>query len=388
VAVCVVAVGQPSHASALAPAPTSTTSTTSTTVPPAAKAELLVDAATGRVLFGQNEHLPLPPGSLTKLLTAMIVSDWLPPNTAVPISARAAAASPDRVGMKAGQRWPLVIALRTLLVFSGNDAAYALAERVGGSLARFAVIMRLAARELGLSDPLILRDPAGLDGREGFEGGNLLSAWDVAIAARDLMANPTLASIVALKHYRFTGPDHVVYDLSNKNRYFLDTYPGAIGIKTGLTDRAGFCVAEEAVRGRRALLAVVMHGANSYQTAADLLDRGFAMPAAAERNDPILPPVREPEPAAPPAPHASPTRAAAAPAPRAQVRMPANEAEAAPGPGGAGAVAAQPPGSSPVPVMAGVAGTLAFAAVVGAGAGYGIRRRYRRRRRSPDSSPP
>ncbi len=94
------------------------------------------------------------------------------------------------------------------------------------SLAGFAVIMRQAATELGMSGPLVLNDPAGLDGKEGFQGGNLLSAWDVAIAARDLMANPTLASIVTLKHYRFTGPDRIVYDLSNKNLYFLNTYHG------------------------------------------------------------------------------------------------------------------------------------------------------------------
>ena len=68
----------------------------------------------------------------------------------------------------------------------------------------------------------MLRDPAGLDGKEGCQGGNLISAWDLAIAARDLMANPTLASIVALKHYRFTGPDRIVYELSNKNLYFLE----------------------------------------------------------------------------------------------------------------------------------------------------------------------
>ncbi len=222
---------EPAPAGALAPAPT-----TSTTVPPAAKAEVLVDVATGRVLFGANEHLPLPPASLTKILTAMIADDWLPPSSVIPVSPQAATVYPDRVGMKAGQRWPLSITLHALLVFSANDAAYALAQRVGGSLADFAAIMDQAAAELGMSGPLVLRDPAGLDGTEGFEGGNLLSARDVAIAARDLMANPALASIVALKQYSFTF-DHVVYELANKNHYFLVSYPAPSGSRPGSPTR-------------------------------------------------------------------------------------------------------------------------------------------------------
>jgi D-alanyl-D-alanine carboxypeptidase len=88
----------------------------------------------------------------------------------------------------------------------------------------------------------------------------------------------------------------VLTSLNNFNRYFLDWYPGAIGVKTGQTDAAGFCVVEEAQRGRRRMLAVVLDGANSYQTAGFLLDRGFATPVASEHSDPELPPVDEPYP--------------------------------------------------------------------------------------------
>ena len=80
----------------------------------------------------------LPPASLTKMLTALIAVDWLPPGTVIPVSARAAGVAPDKVGMKAGQRWPLSITLHALLISSANDAAYALAERIGGSVGRFA----------------------------------------------------------------------------------------------------------------------------------------------------------------------------------------------------------------------------------------------------------
>ncbi len=279
------------------PAGAASPSAPTTTLPPPATAELLVDVGTGRVLFAHNDHAALRPGSLTKMLTAMIVADWLPAKALVPVSPTAAAAYPEKVGMKVGQMWPLADSLQALLIYSANDAAYALAERVSGSLNGFAATMQEAAAQIGLQDHSVWHDPAGLDGTEGFEGGNRVSAWDLATAARDLMANPELARIVRMHSLDFTGPDHIVYGLSNQNLYFLDGFPGAIGVKTGLTDAAGFCVAEEAERGGREMLAIVLDGASSYQTAADLLDKGFATPVEAEAaTDPQLPPVAEPEP--------------------------------------------------------------------------------------------
>lgn len=267
------------------------------TAPPPAKAELLLDVGTGRVLYAHNDHVPLPPGSLSKVLTAMIAADWLPTTALVPVSAVAANASPDRVGMKPGQVWPLGITLHALLIWSANDAAYALAERISGSLQRFVATMQLAAGEIGMRDHPVLRDPAGLDGTEGFESGNRISAWDLAVAARDLMGNPELASIVALKNFWFTAPGGTVYDISSHNLAFLNSYAGAIGVKTGYTDQAGVCVIEEAERGGRRMLAVVLNGVSPDQTAGMLLDQGFRTPARAETaSDPELPPIVEPEP--------------------------------------------------------------------------------------------
>jgi D-alanyl-D-alanine carboxypeptidase (penicillin-binding protein 5/6) len=249
------------------------------------------------VLFAQNDHTPLPPGSLSKILTALVAVGWLPPEAVVPVTAQAASASPERIGMEPGQQWTFTEALQSALIFSANDASYALAQRISGSLAAFATVMRSAADQIGLMDHPVLRDPAGLDGTEGFEGGNLISAWDVATMARDLMADPELAAIVGLPKLDFKGPNGTVYGLDNQNLYFLRTYPGAIGVKTGLTDRAGFCVAEEAVRGTRHMLAVVLHGTNSYQTAASLLDTGFATAVEAEpTNAPTLPAAAVPDP--------------------------------------------------------------------------------------------
>lgn len=262
-----------------------------------ARASLLLDVDTGRVLYAQNDHTALPPGSLSKIITAMIAVDWLQPTAKVPVTAAAANVYPFKVGMKPGQVWPLDMTMHALLIDSANDAAYAVAQRVSGSLDAFGSTMSYAARELGMRDHPVLHDPAGLDGSEGVGGGNLISAWDMAIAARDMMANSYLAGIAGTMKYYFTAPDGVLTSLGNFNGFFLSTYPGAIGVKTGQTDSAGFCVVEEAKRGSRRMMAVVLGGENSYQTAAYLLNAGFATPLRAEpKSDPQLPPVTEPYP--------------------------------------------------------------------------------------------
>ena len=143
---------------------------TTLAVPPPATADLLVDVDTGRVLAGQNYHTPLPPGSLSKIITALITVGWLPPNAVVPVTAAAANVYPYRIGMKAGQKWTFSETLRASLIYSANDAAYAMAQRVSGSLPAFGAKMRLAASQMGMRDHPVLHDPAGLDGTEGVAG--------------------------------------------------------------------------------------------------------------------------------------------------------------------------------------------------------------------------
>lgn len=290
-----------------APAAGAQTAPAAPAPPPTFAAALLVDADTGRVLFQKDAHVLLRPASLTKTLTAMIAVDWLPPTAEVPITADAYNAYPDKVGMKPGQKWPLSIALHALITDSANDAAYALAVDVAGSLARFGSVMDLAAAELGLPDHPVLHDPAGLDRTEGVDGGNLMSAWDLAITARDMMADPELAAIASEQTYDFEGPDHIAYHIVSRNLNFLRSYPGAIGVKTGYTDTAGFCDIEEADKAGRHMLAVVLHSNNPDAEAATLLDLGFSTPEAKESADPTLPPVRQPFPLPPPPPSTTTT---------------------------------------------------------------------------------
>lgn len=257
--------------------------------PPAPRAWLLVDADTGNVIDAGNDREPLAPASLTKILTALTATAVLDDDATVPVSARAEAAPAHNLSMKAGQVWRLQDALHALLLSSANDSAVALAERAGGSVEQFATMMGTAAAALGMQDGPVLHDPAGLDGTDAAEGGNLLSARDLAIAARAVLASPELAPVVAQREYRFTGPDGTSHRLVNHNQ-LLRTYPGAIGMKTGYTRRAGGCLIAAARRDGRTMLAVVLHAPNTYAATTPLLDKGFATPVEAENPAGHLPP--------------------------------------------------------------------------------------------------
>ncbi|HEX2850242.1 MAG TPA: serine hydrolase [Acidimicrobiales bacterium] len=266
---------------------------TSSTAPPPPAASILVDVASGRVLSASNEHQPLPPASLTKVITALVALDRLAPDAPVPVSDRAANSPAFFIGMKAGQVWPVQDALTSLLVSSANDAAVALAEASGGSLDGYSRDAEELGRHLGFADSPVIHDPAGLDDPIfSVDGGNRISARDLAIAARNLLAQPRLATLVASRTTAFTGPDGVGHKMRNHNWRFLDSYAGAIGVKTGYTRRAKQCHIVAATRDGRTLLAVILGApGDPLPVSAALLDAGFAMPADAAGTGDVLPPV-------------------------------------------------------------------------------------------------
>jgi D-alanyl-D-alanine carboxypeptidase (penicillin-binding protein 5/6) len=285
-AVAIPAVAGPAGATTV-PAPT-VPATTVPLAPP--KAWILVDVDSGRVIDGGNDHTALPPASLTKVITAL-ATKRLAPQTPVPVSDRAAASPADKMFMKAGQVWTADEMMHALLISSANDAAVALAEKVGGTLEGFGAVFAQTAASLGMVDHPVLADPAGLDGREGLAGGNLVSARDLAIAGRALLAMPELTAIASTPVYYFDGPDGVHHRLTNHNKLFLTTYAGAVGLKTGYTQRAGSCLMAAARIGGRTMLAVVLNSPNPTLQARQLLDRGFATPVAGETTADHLPAV-------------------------------------------------------------------------------------------------
>ncbi len=158
-----------------------------------------------------------------------------------------------------------------LLIFSGNDDAYALAAATSGSRRRFVVLMNAKARELGLSDTHFTSVSGVID------KGNRSSAWDLAALSRYAMADPRFRRIVATRiaRVRWAAPTFgKVY--VNKN-LLLGTYRGADGVKTGWTTLAGHCLVASAHRGRRRLIVVVLHSLDPYRDARRLLNFGFAL---------------------------------------------------------------------------------------------------------------
>ncbi|MBV8159732.1 MAG: D-alanyl-D-alanine carboxypeptidase, partial [Acidimicrobiia bacterium] len=177
-----------------------------------------------------------------------------------------------------------------LLMVSANDAAVALAEKVSGSRQAFAGVMAQTAQRIGMDDSPVLQDPAGLDDQFSNGGGNLLSAHDLAVAARNAMANDQIRQIVSTQVYRFQGGDNIDHRLLNED-LLLKTYPGAIGMKTGWTTKAGHSFIGAATRGGRTMISVVLGAADPYRTSAGLLDKGFSIPVAAEAGLERLPAV-------------------------------------------------------------------------------------------------
>jgi D-alanyl-D-alanine carboxypeptidase (penicillin-binding protein 5/6) len=248
----------------------------------------VVDADTGNVVNAADDHTPMRPASISKVLTAIIAARHLPPNALVPVSPVAAGTESVNLGMKVGQVWTFTDTLHAMLMLSANDAATALAERVSGSREAFAVEMDRTAAALHLVDHPVMRDPAGLDDQFSVGGGNLGSAYDLAIIARTALAIPAISQIVDLPEYRFTAPDGVVHVIRNVDQG-LARYPGAIGIKTGYTKAAGNTFMAAATRNGRTMVAVVLQSPDIYRSASALLDQGFATPVARESKVDHLP---------------------------------------------------------------------------------------------------
>jgi D-alanyl-D-alanine carboxypeptidase (penicillin-binding protein 5/6) len=264
------------------------------TAPPSgvysAKAWILVDADTGKILDAFDEHEALPPASTTKIMTALVATEKMSRDATFAVGPVAAAQPAMRIGMVAGEQWMLGPALHSLMMVSANDAAYALAEAASGSLAAFASDMNAAAARYGMVDSRFA-DPAGFDDSASFGGGSRVSAYDLAIAARNLLAVPELTALAGLREYRFDGPDGVPHVLYNHNK-LLARYPGATGLKTGYTALAGHTFVGTATREGRTMISVVLNADDTYGVAATLMDKGFAIPADAPGLGATLPPVR------------------------------------------------------------------------------------------------
>lgn len=256
---------------------------------PSPAASIVVDAETGEVVTAANERELLAPASTTKILTALLVRDRLELDDEITISETAADAPPRRIGLPAGTRWRVEDLLYATMHCSCNDAAWALGQAAGGgTMAGFESQAGRLAERLGLEDAPVLRDPAGLDNTASIGGGNLLSARDLAIAARAYLDDPVLAAIASAPDHQWVGGDAKPHSVTNLNR-FVGAYEGAIGLKTGFTKQAGMTFVGAARRGGRTLIAVVLRSENHYAATRALLDSAFHLAAADQGGDDVLP---------------------------------------------------------------------------------------------------
>jgi D-alanyl-D-alanine carboxypeptidase (penicillin-binding protein 5/6) len=250
--------------------------------PPAisATAAYLLDADTGQTLADVNGETSLPMASTTKIMTALIAIETADLNQLVTIHQDAYNEVHQNNGSSAllvvGDKIPLKYLLYGLLLPSGDDAAVAIADAVGGTKENFVHIMNIFALRLHLyqthySNPDGLSAPA-----------HYTSAYDLARLARCAMTIPLFAQIVQTKTYTLPADgEHHRYTWETTDT-LLNTYKGATGIKTGTTPEAGFCLVFSATHNGYHLIGVVLHStseANRFADATALLDWGFSLPA-------------------------------------------------------------------------------------------------------------
>ena len=241
-----------------------------------AKSVILVEASTGKVLYENNADEALPPASVTKVMTLLLVMEAIDDgkislDDMVPVSNNAASMGGSQVYLEPGEQMSVDEMIKCVVVSSANDAAVALAEFVAGSEEIFVEKMNERAKELGMVNSTF----ENTNGLDDTVSNHLTSARDIAIMSRELIKHPKILE------YSSIWMDTIrngAFTLTNTNR-LIRFYNGANGLKTGSTSKAGFCISATALRDNMQLIAVVMGAPNRdtrNEIAKKLLDYGFA----------------------------------------------------------------------------------------------------------------
>lgn len=241
-----------------------------------ARAAVLMDQTTGKVLMKMNEHEKLYPASVTKIMSMLLVMEAIDSNKIrltdiVTTSPVAASKGGSQIWLKEGETMSVDELLRATAVYSANDACTALGEYVAGSDEAFVVMMNERAAQLGMKNTHF-ENCTGLDDDSET---HLTTAYDIALMSRELMKHELI------KEYTTIWMDSLrdgKTELVNTNK-LIRFYNGATGLKTGTTNKAGCCVSATATRDGTSLIAVVMGSENSsdrFEGAKAMLNWGFA----------------------------------------------------------------------------------------------------------------
>jgi D-alanyl-D-alanine carboxypeptidase len=261
-----------------------------------------VDHETGEILYAHAARERRSPASLTKVMTAIVVLEKTQLTDQVVVGPTARDAGGSTLGLRPGQRASVRDLLAALLIKSANDAAVALAEHVGGSVAGFAALMNAKAQALGMRDSHF-QNPHGLDAPDHYA-----SAYDLALLTRYALQSPVFAQLVRARQeaIRLMGPGkrrgrpEVATRIIRSHNRLLGGFDGADGVKTGFTSEAGRCLVASAQRDGKRLIAVLLNDPRRWDDAASLLQYGFTLvgaPAGTRAPAPggLAPPPRVPD---------------------------------------------------------------------------------------------
>ena len=233
----------------------------------------IIENSCGDEIFGRDEHKRLPPASLTKLMTAAVATDQASASTLITSHVDGAElydkTGSTIMGLKPGMQLTLLDLLYGLLLPSGNDAAIAIAEGIGGTQAKFVGLMNEKVQSLGLEDSHFT-NPHGLNDDDLYS-----SAYDMAMLARYDMQNATLRTIVSTVSWQPSWDGPPVW---NGNR-FVGEYPGADGVKIGYTEQSQQTIVASATHDGRRIIVSLMRSQDRYTDAERLFDWAFAQPS-------------------------------------------------------------------------------------------------------------
>lgn len=246
-----------------------------------AKSALLMEASSGKILYEQNSHEKLPPASVTKVMTILLIYDAInegkiKPEDMVTVSEHAANMGGSQIFLEPFEQQSVYDLLKSIVIASANDAAVTMAEHIGTSEENFVKMMNERAKALGMNDTNFV-NACGLD-----TDNHETSAYDIALMSRELITKyPQIFDLTKIwmdTIVHKTRRGETEFGLSNTNK-LIKTYSGATGLKTGSTGKALYCISATAQRDGMNLISVIMGAPNPatrFGEAAKLLDYGFA----------------------------------------------------------------------------------------------------------------
>ncbi len=230
---------------------------------------VLIDGGTGRVLMEKDKDRKLPEASTTKIMTAILAIEKGNLNDVVTVSPNASGVEGSSIWLGVGEHVKLEDLLYGLMLSSGNDAAIAIAEHIGGSVDGFVGLMNAKAREIGAVNTNFM-NPNGLYNKEHYT-----TAYDLALITAYAMKNETFRKVVSTVRWNMPWEGHE-WDrsLKNKNRNLWE-YEGATGVKTGYTIDSGKCFVASAQKNGMELITVLLDDYDMFEDSRTLLDYGF-----------------------------------------------------------------------------------------------------------------